>query len=120
MMIPNNPILVEALIQWLVHKVFAKRFLQHSKQADRIKSMDAKAEALTGFREAYGAMRVEPYHKMSKFLEENWFQRLKRTKLRVGERNLGSNPYELYGIYLNQSYGNPPRNFTDNQRYYGW
>ena len=115
-MVPNHPALVEALEKTLIYRVFQKRYFKHSQEADRRKYLEAKQDAAILLNEAYAILSTLPYNEMRDWLEANWFQRLKRTKLRQGERSTTSDPYRLYGVYLNQTYGNPPRNIPQEYR----
>lgn len=106
-MIPDHEAVFRAITHGLTHKYFHRKYLQGDDRA-RARSFDSLQLSQSAVRDAYEALNVPEFLEFQSWMENNWYRRLQKTKIRPGERS--GDEYAAYRKWMNAGNGTPPRN----------
>lgn len=99
-MIPDHPYVHEAVSQHLTFKYFSRKFNMESRPEDERKALSAEQRSIVAKRRAHALLNTPDFQEFNAWMEENWFKRLRKTKIRPGEQ--GRDEYKAYKKWLDE------------------
>lgn len=112
-MIPDHPDVHAAISHYLTFKYFLQKFYKGSNEA-AARFRIAKQLYQEALFSAISALDVPDFQEFKTWMEDNWFQRLAKSKF--DQNNGNTDVYETYKQYIDGSTGQGPRNIPGGWR----